>query len=735
MSRSATGSVLDPQGAGLSGLRVILHDVSRQYDMLLKETLTDSTGEFSLNYADDSPEPEKPGEQIRRLRLRIRLGQLVVKEVNRDDDPSQDTLTFDPIRLPNGVDTSWWTVPDPGQPNRLTTGNAIRWLADNESAWGRVADVIENASILDVMQLSIEVDKYDHEVTNENPKVVLKFDPSNPLLDPNNPRAINLNDKRFERMILERYQQGVDVRILFPTMSYDKNILGLGLVALGTGLFLAMVAPLAGIALIAIDALAIGGGVLAVADLLAPFIAKWAHFFDPYKSENEQWFKKAIEDATTSGHSPPPQVRVRELRLRSMFVNHGKIVIDRGKEAILLGSPFQQAYFDSPQHDIDDPRRGGDAKKGPIHDVSVGVRGPAVGYLQEVFNLHWNLADNTDLLPMPQDPNFTFPAKVDSNDASEDEFITSVQVVRTLDKMFTGGKGGGEKGILEAYLRAIHFAKSFIYIENQYFWNDKITDALIDALDAKQDLVVILLLNVTPDEPYSPHWQWQAVEKIRNHKYTDKDTPTKRFGVFSAWTHAKIDNKHPNQRLVDHYIHSKTAIIDNRWATVGSADLDDSSQDFVEFARGILDDNPRNSETNIVIFEETPVEKSAVDALRRHLWAEHLGFLKDGKLNPDDDALNAPQPPAKNWLDVWNSKASEKLGGLKKKPGEFVPAQILPWPSGPFSGHFWNCQSHHDAEKYLQLLFSPDNPEQYEYEVIGEDGPPSFPFAYALPQS
>jgi phosphatidylserine/phosphatidylglycerophosphate/cardiolipin synthase-like enzyme len=72
----------------------------------------------------------------------------------------------------------------------------------------------------------------------------------------------------------------------------------------------------------------------------------------------------------------------------------------------------------------------------------------------------------------------------------------------------------GEQGVLEAYLRAIHMAERFIYIENQYFNNDTITQALIDALAAKPGLRLILLVNVTPDMPLYSRWQQDAIRRI-----------------------------------------------------------------------------------------------------------------------------------------------------------------------------------------------------------------------------
>ena len=88
------------------------------------------------------------------------------------------------------------------------------------------------------------------------------------------------------------------------------------------------------------------------------------------KKKLARWFEQAIADLQ-SAPAPPPtlgKVRVTELRLRSNNVTHAKLVIDRGVEAVVLGSPFGQNYFNDPRHLFDDPRRGRSAAKGPIHE-------------------------------------------------------------------------------------------------------------------------------------------------------------------------------------------------------------------------------------------------------------------------------------------------------------------------------------------------------------------------------
>ena len=280
--------------------------------------------------------------------------------------------------------------------------------------------------------------------------------------------------------------------------------------------------------------------------------------------------------------------------------------------------------------------------------------------------------------------------------------------MRTLDRQFAP-ETNGEKGVLEAYLRGIHFAERFIYIENQYFNNDAITQALIDALKAKAALQLILLVNVTPDMPLYSRWQQAAIRRIIDSMGSSAKT---RVGAFTKWTHAAADATHPKPRLID-----------NRWATVGSANLDGASLDFVQYARALLDGDLRNTECNIVVYEETPATPSPVDALRRRLWSEHLGLS-----GPQDTALD--DAPQKDWLQLWTQKAEEKLAGLVVNPNVVNPAQILPWPSSAFEEEFGK---HIVSDSYLATLFSQDHQNSAalvsQFDLMPA-GPPPFPFTY-----
>jgi phosphatidylserine/phosphatidylglycerophosphate/cardiolipin synthase-like enzyme len=775
MSTSATGSVVENQkGAGLEGLRVVLEDVTLLHDGPIAILATDDTkskGEFSLKYRGDTFVPDEPGKQIRRLQLTIRLGQLVIyKGVPQNDLPFQDALSFDPIRLPRAEAESWWATLGSGKPSRVTEGNAIRWLADNDEAWRHVAAVIKNPSIdprtasdpnpcLDVMQLNIDIDTFDSDFRKEKPIVVLDFKPVVPKgpqdahdwITDDHQLHIDHADDRIERLFLDAStgsmlgrSHPVDVRIQIPRMTFGLKATKLAMVGIGVLLILGFVLSAFVLAWVLFAELGVGwaGKLLSAigGNLYRSSLSK--------EPKLEQWFKDAGD-----ARIDVSRVRVRELKMRSLNITHAKIVINRGREAVLLGSPFKQVYFDSHRHYIDEPRRGQEASKGPIHDVSVAVRGPAVWDLQELFNSHWNLAD-------PGDPQKSPPVPPQETKAKDGEFIATVQVVRTLDRMFSEkDEKDGEKGILEAYLRAIHFAERFIYIENQYFHNYTIAQALIDALAAKPHLEVILLLNVSPDMAYYLRWQLKEIARItkslvedksRDKSLSDEAAVKKRFGVFTSWSHEK-------GRLVDNYLHTKTAIIDNRWATVGSANLDGASLDSEDYFRSLLDGDVRHTEANVVIFEDAAVQTSAVDALRRRLWAEHLGFVDEaGELTPESDDLKdmeGKNSKGETWLEVWSQKADKNVADLKSPWIDVVNSiHVLPAPFplkyGPDFDEtikppglsawqtllflffkllrpFW--VDHYASKNYLDHLFSPDKPPS---DIQPSAGPPSYPFTY-----
>ena len=242
----------------------------------------------------------------------------------------------------------------------------------------------------------------------------------------------------------------------------------------------------------------------------------------------------------------------------------------------------------------------------------------------------------------------------------------------------------GEKGCLEAYLRAIANAQDYIYLENQYFTDKRIGDALVNVMKRRPKLQVIMVLNINPDVWYFfyPLRQRRLITRIRRAIGEDPVQP-RQFAVYTRWTH-EVDP--PRTRIMPVYIHTKVSIVDDVWATVGSANLDNPSMD-------------RAYEVNALLLNGVDGEPKSeiVETLRRKLWAEHLGLLDaQGNINPGAPELNAR--PADGWLDLWRKRSDATLAQLRTQPSKSTKgmARVLPWPK--------DNSTHKEPRDYITAL-------------------------------
>jgi phosphatidylserine/phosphatidylglycerophosphate/cardiolipin synthase-like enzyme len=238
-------------------------------------------------------------------------------------------------------------------------------------------------------------------------------------------------------------------------------------------------------------------------------------------------------------------------------------------------------------------------------------------------------------------------------------------------------------------------AEDFVYIETQYFTNDAIGHAIVEAIKAKRnrpskpdgtpqpDLQVIVVCNIEPDVPLYPFKQRRLIHRIREAIGEDATNP-QWFGVFTRWTHEVAT---PRPRMLPIYVHAKAAVVDNQWATVGSANLDGLSLDSMllwDKLNGLLGFNlfrqQRAIEVNGCLLN-TDGSSPVVDKLRRKLWAEHLGFSKARGI-PDLDAPDLATRPAGGWLRLWSERAAATLQRLINQPTQSFDgmARVLPWP-------------------------------------------------------
>jgi phosphatidylserine/phosphatidylglycerophosphate/cardiolipin synthase-like enzyme len=213
------------------------------------------------------------------------------------------------------------------------------------------------------------------------------------------------------------------------------------------------------------------------------------------------------------------------------------------------------------------------------HDVGTRLRGPAVADVAAHFNLRWRALTGEDL-GKPSEP---APAGAQT-----------VQVVRTVAEGMYDELPRGDFRVLESYLKAIEQARDFIYLENQFLWSPEIVDRLADKLrrpPGPDFRLVIVLPSRANNGQDDTSGQVAVLESA------DDGAGRLLVATLRSLTGRRDD------RL---YVHAKVGIVDDRWLTVGSANLN---------AHSLLNDTEMN-----VVTDDGELARDT----RVRLWAEHL---------------------------------------------------------------------------------------------------------------
>jgi phosphatidylserine/phosphatidylglycerophosphate/cardiolipin synthase-like enzyme len=322
---------------------------------------------------------------------------------------------------------------------------------------------------------------------------------------------------------------------------------------------------------------------------------------------------------------------------RPFHCHHEKLVIVDDEVAFVGGidlTNFAGDRLDSGEH----PRREGTG----WHDSCSRVEGPLVGDVVRHFLLRWRAVTGEEL---PDPPH---PAELADG--------IEAQLVRTLPERVYDDCRDGEWSILESYLRALRGAERFIYLESQFLWSPEIAFVLADKLrnPPRDDFRVLVLLPSKPNNGADDS-RGQVGILIDADKGSGDDTT--RFLACTLYQEGR--GGHPV------YVHSKAAIVDDAWLTIGSANLNEHS---------LFND----TEVNVVVRQEELARET-----RLRLWAEHLERPRE---EVDGD-------PAQVFDEVWKPLAQERLEQRRRQGWADGKLTLLPHVSrraeavwGPLNG-------------------------------------------------
>jgi phosphatidylserine/phosphatidylglycerophosphate/cardiolipin synthase-like enzyme len=242
------------------------------------------------------------------------------------------------------------------------------------------------------------------------------------------------------------------------------------------------------------------------------------------------------------------------------------------------------------------------------HDVAACLRGPAVADVHDHFVARWHAVtgESLDRSPPPSEAG-----------------TSTVQVVRTVAEDMYDEIPGGDFRILESYVRALRSAQRLIYMENQFLWAPEIVDVLVDKLrdPPNDDFRVVLLLPAKANNGQDDTRGQLGV-------LVEADDGGERFLAATIRSRS-------GERDDPLYVHAKVGIVDDRWMTVGSANLN---------AHSLLNDTEMN-----VVTDDADLARST----RVRLWAEHLEL---------DEASVAAGDPIALVDERWRPTALEQLG-------------------------------------------------------------------------
>lgn len=275
------------------------------------------------------------------------------------------------------------------------------------------------------------------------------------------------------------------------------------------------------------------------------------------------------------------QTRIRcelDPREHPFHCHHEKTVVIDGQLAFVGG--IDMTDFGGDRNDSSEHRA---RRRLGWHDVGTRLRGPAVADVRDHFALRWKELTGETLPPGPA------PAPAPCGEHT-------IQVIRTVAEGMYDRVPHGDFRILESYVRALRSAQCYVYLENQFLWAPEIVALLAAKLrrPPSREFRVVVVLPARANNG-------QDDTKGQLGVLADADAAGGGGRLLAATLRSRSGGREDPL-----YVHAKVGIVDDRWLTIGSANLN---------AHSLLNDTEMNVATDdVALARET----------RLRLWAEHL---------------------------------------------------------------------------------------------------------------
>lgn len=277
--------------------------------------------------------------------------------------------------------------------------------------------------------------------------------------------------------------------------------------------------------------------------------------------------------------------------------HHQKVIVVDDEIAFTGGMDLARQRWDERDHKINEPERVDEnGPYGPYHDVQILLQGPITEHLSELVRWRWENAAGYAAVPYvkPRTKNPLWP--VDKIDFAKME----AAIARTHPH--TAAHDGVQE-VHQMYLDLISKAEHFIYIENQYLSTLDIAHALNKQLRLKKTLKVLIVSSFNPQGIFESEALWAG--RIDFKKILEKDIEPDRVRIVCSG----IENA---DKPLYKRIHSKIFIVDDKYLSVGSANISNRSM--------ALD-----TECDLILAGDTDQSRRHISRVRNDLLGEHCG--------------------------------------------------------------------------------------------------------------
>jgi phosphatidylserine/phosphatidylglycerophosphate/cardiolipin synthase-like enzyme len=301
-----------------------------------------------------------------------------------------------------------------------------------------------------------------------------------------------------------------------------------------------------------------------------------------------------------------PQWQMAPLHDRLTFVlddalptgasHHEKVVVIDGELAFVGGLDLSDGRWDTPDHDPTNTARAiADTgnRELPFHDVMMVLDGEAAAAVTELVERRWQRATDQKLTLRPTAAAEAAATEVWPEGVEPQLRDVAIAIARTRPDYADTSRAREIKALYHA---AIEKAERFIYIENQYLTVRSIAQALAARLRDKPALELVI---ITPDK----------CEGALENAVMDQGRAAF-VAILEEATRERVAVLTPFSGGVGIHVHAKVMNVDDRFFTMGSANLANRSM-------GV------DSEINLAI--EQAQASPVFRGWRQALLAEHLG--------------------------------------------------------------------------------------------------------------